>query len=117
MNEFGKKIQQLRRDALLSQRALAERVGLNFTYISKIESGEMPPPSEDKIRELATALEGDEDELFMLARRVPTDLAELTFRPAVPQLLRATRDMTDAQVEQVLDWAKKLQDKANQEKK
>ena len=37
--KFGRTIQERRRAKGLGQRALAERVGVSFTYISKIENG------------------------------------------------------------------------------
>ena len=54
---FGEKIRSLRRDHKLSQRGLAERVGLNFTYLSKIENGRLDfagYPSEETILKLDT---------------------------------------------------------------
>ena len=50
------------RNAQLSQRDLAERVGVDFTYLSKIENGRVEPHSEAVLknvsRELAEALAG-----------------------------------------------------------
>ena len=59
---FGEKIRSLRRDNKLSQRDLAGRVGLNFTYLSKIENGKLDFagfPSEETILKLAEALDAD----------------------------------------------------------
>ena len=58
----------------LSQRALGERVGVSFTYISKVENGKLDfgdYPSEDLIRRLAAALDADEEELLLLAEKIP----------------------------------------------
>lgn len=45
--EFGARLRELRKQASLSQRELADKVGVNFTYLSKIESGVMPPPQRE----------------------------------------------------------------------
>jgi len=65
-NDFGrflrKKREQLREeDPAFSVRQVAERVGLEPSYLSKIERGEEAPPSEEKIRALAEDLEEDPD--------------------------------------------------------
>lgn len=79
MNEhspFGKRIQELRRDKNLSQRDLAKKADMDYTYLSKIENGRMPPPKEDVIKRLTDALGGDLDELLVLAGKTPASLGE-----------------------------------------
>ena len=70
---FGERIKALRGERGLSQRALAEKVGLDFTYLSKIENDRLEhTPSIKTILDLARALEVDELELLDLARKVPS---------------------------------------------
>jgi HTH-type transcriptional regulator, competence development regulator len=72
--KFGQKIRALRKAKHLGQRELAERVGVSFTYISKIENGRLDfgeVPSEDLIVKLAEALGTDTDELLLLGQKVP----------------------------------------------
>lgn len=74
---FGEKLRSLRREKKLSQRDLAERVGLNFTYLSKIENGKLDFagfPSEGTILKLAEALAADPDELLLLAEKIPESI-------------------------------------------
>lgn len=71
---FGKRIKDLRIKAGLNQRSLADMVGINFTYLSKIENGVMPPPGEEVIIRLAGILNADIDELLTLAGKVPSDI-------------------------------------------
>ena len=65
--EFPERLRTLRREARLSQRELAERVSVDFTYLSKIENARVEPPSEAVLksiaRELSRELELDETEL------------------------------------------------------
>lgn len=89
--EFGARLRELRKQASLSQRELANRVGVNFTYLSKIESGVMPPPSEKVILRLAEALNADKDELLTLAGKIPADVAQILKNREALQFLRSGR--------------------------
>ena len=83
---FGEKIKELRKKRNLSQRELAERVekrllnegkrGFDFTYLSKIENGVLPPPSVQAIMQLAEELEADSDELLALAGKISPDVGK-----------------------------------------
>jgi HTH-type transcriptional regulator, competence development regulator len=87
--KFGVKLRELRKQVGMTQRELAERVNIDFTYLSKIENGVMPPPSEKVILQLAEALNADKDELIILAGRVPSDIAEVLKNGETLQFLRA----------------------------
>ena len=72
--EFGQKLKELRLEKRLSQRGLAEKVGKDFTYLSKIENGKMSPPSRETIIRIAKELETDAeklDDLLILAKKKP----------------------------------------------
>jgi len=58
-------------------------------YLSKIENGVMPPPSEKVILRLAEALNIDKDELIALAGKVPSDIAKLLSNQEALQFLRS----------------------------
>ena len=75
--EFGERLRKLRKEASLSQSQLADKVGVSFTYLSKIESGAKPPPVEKVILRLAEVLDADSDELIALAGKVPSDIIEM----------------------------------------
>ena len=59
----------------MTQRALAEEVGVGAPHISKIEAGR-DIPSDELLRKFAEALDCDFDELLLVARRMPADLME-----------------------------------------
>jgi transcriptional regulator with XRE-family HTH domain len=84
---FGERIRQLRLQRQLGQRALARRVGVSFTYISKIENEKLDfgdYPSEKLILKLAHSLGADEEELLLLARKIPARIRKRVLeRPAV----------------------------------
>ncbi|MCL4552019.1 MAG: helix-turn-helix domain-containing protein [Candidatus Marsarchaeota archaeon] len=50
---FGRKLKELRLRADLTQTELAEAVGVDYTYLSKIENDRVEPPSEKVILKLA----------------------------------------------------------------
>jgi HTH-type transcriptional regulator, competence development regulator len=85
---FGKRLRELRKDRGLSQRGLADRAGIDFTYLSKIENGRMEPPSEEVIRCVAEELGADADELIVLADKFPSDLAQQLKTPERVKALR-----------------------------
>ena len=87
--KFGARLKELREQAGLSQRELADKVGVNFTYLSKIESGVMPPPSERVILRLAEVFGADRDELMTLAGKIPSDIAQMLKRRENWQFLRS----------------------------
>lgn len=104
METFGERIKRARRELKLTQRGLANRIGVNFTYLSKIENGEMPAPSEEKIFGLAENLQIDADELFSLARRLPGELVDLATTPHMPTILRAAKDLSNQERKEMLEW-------------
>jgi len=105
---FGQHIRGLRRARSLSQRALADRIGVTFTYISKIENDKLDfgdYPSEELILRLADALEANEDELLILAEKIPARLRQRFMeRPdAFLALCELSDEQLDCLVEQVFD--------------
>lgn len=68
---FGEKVKELRKRHRITQRDLAEKLGINFTYVSKIENDKLEaPPSEDLIRRLAEILHSDPEILLDLAGKL-----------------------------------------------
>ena len=79
---FGERLRELRKLRHITQRDLAERTGVDYTYVSHIERGKTPPPSAATIHRMAEVLEADEDELMVLAGKVPPE----TYRAIAAQL-------------------------------
>ena len=80
--KFGKYIRKQReakkqKDWSFSVRQVAQRINVEPAYLSKIERGDFPPPSEDKIRSLARELNEDPDVLLALGGKVSSDLLEI----------------------------------------
>lgn len=73
---FGARIQQLRRDHGMTQRQVAAELGIDFTYLSKLENDRGEPPGEETVRGLAKLFSVDAEELLAKAGKVPTELRE-----------------------------------------
>ncbi len=98
MQTFGQRVRELRRAKSLGQRALAAKVGVSFTYISRVETESLdfgPYPSEQLILKLAEALDADEDELLLLAKKIPEAIRQRVLeRPDAFRKLAALDDET-----------------------
>lgn len=100
---FGERLRELRKAKNLSQRALADKVDINFTYLSKVESEKLDfaqYPSEELIRKLAKALEADVDELLLLAKKIPPDIRERVIER--PDAFRKIASLDDETLDAVL---------------
>ncbi len=84
-------------DRSYSLRKVAQRVGIEPGYLSKIERGDVPPPSEATIRRLAQELQEDPDLLLAMAGKVSRDLQDIVLRrpQLFAELLRQLRDAPD----------------------
>ena len=84
-------------DARFSVRQVGVLIGIEPSYLSKIEREELPPPGEDTIRALAGVLGEDDDVLLAMAGKVSKDLQEvIRKRPKVfAELIRQLKDAPD----------------------
>jgi HTH-type transcriptional regulator, competence development regulator len=101
---FGERIRQLRKEKNLSQRDLAMKVKVNFTYISKIENEKLDfgdYPSEELIRKLAKSLGTDADELLILAQKVPEAIRKRIIER--PDVFRKLAKMDDESLDKLLE--------------
>lgn len=82
---------------VMSLRAMASKVDLEPSYLSKIERDIEPPPSEQTIIRIADALDEDPDVLLAMAGKVSADLrAIICKRPQLfSSLLRQLKSMPD----------------------
>lgn len=82
--EIGTKLREIRKNKGMGIKPLGKKTGVNYSYLSRIESGQVQP-SEDVIRKLAKALGHDEAELMLLTDRVPP-----AWRPIIRRASRET---------------------------
>lgn len=66
---FGERLRSLRRQRKLKQKDVAERVPMSAGHLSRLETGDYGPPSDEVIERLADVLEADVSELLRIAGR------------------------------------------------
>jgi transcriptional regulator with XRE-family HTH domain len=98
---LGATIRKLRKEQHLTQAQLAQEIGVDESYISKIETGRLNyTPSQETLRLLAQALKVDPLQLLALAEKTPDEL-----RPAAES--HTAREFFELMREQQLsneDW-------------
>ena len=117
MTHFGQEVRQTRErlrreDPRFSLRQVAQRIGVEPAYLSKIERGEVPPPSEATTVKLAKELGEDPDVLLAMAGKVSSDLQEvIRKRPKLfADLIRQLKEAPDHAILKVVrevrdgDW-------------
>lgn len=101
-NPFGSYLRERRlalraEDRAFSLRQVARAIGVEPSYLSKVERGEQAPPSEDKVKALARVLGEDPDLLLAMAGKVSSDLLRvIRRRPRLfAQLIRQLDEQPD----------------------
>ncbi len=100
--DFGNYVRQLREqrravNRRYSVRQTAHRIGVEPAYLSKIERGDVSPPSEETIRRLAADLGEDSDFLLALAGKVSSDIREIVMKRPIlfAEIIRGLSDVPD----------------------
>ena len=92
---FGQTLKEIRRSKDITQRQLATAVGVDFSYISKIENDRMPPPAADTIVKICEVLDVPPDALLAMTGKMPTQIKEaISEKPAAQEFLREAQNMT-----------------------
>jgi len=110
---FGQKLRALRRAANVTQRELAKRVGVNFSYISKLENDRLPPPAADTIVKICKALGVPPDELLAATGKIPSQIQQsISSSPAAIRFLRSAQAMklSEAEWKQLSEQLKRLRE-------
>ena len=89
--------QRRQSDPQFSLRKVAQRIGVQPSYLSKVERGSEGSPSEETLRRLAEDLNEDADILLALGGKISTDLASIIRkRPKLfAELIRDLKDIPD----------------------
>jgi HTH-type transcriptional regulator, competence development regulator len=92
-----KRLQLLEKDKSYSLRQVAQRIGIQPSYLSKIERGEQSHLSEEKIVALAKDLKEDPDVLLALNGKISEDIRTIIRkRPQLfARLIRELKNMPD----------------------
>ena len=102
MTRFGEAATAIRQrlretDRRYSLRQVARRIGVEPSYLSKVERGQVAPPSEATTVRLAKELGQDPDVFLAMAGKVSRDLQDIICkRPALfAELIRQLKDAPD----------------------
>lgn len=100
---FGERVRELRQRKAWTLRDLAGKVGVGSTYLSRVENERLnygDYPSDALIHRLAAALEADEEELLVLAKRVPAPVKKRFLQR--PDAFRAFAACDDATLDKLM---------------
>jgi transcriptional regulator with XRE-family HTH domain len=114
VSSFGEHVRERReeqraRDPSMSVRQVAARIGVQPSYLSKVERGEVAPPSETTILALADVLGEDPDVLLAMAGKVSTDLQEV-IRRRPREFAELIRQLKDAPEHALLRVVREVRD-------
>lgn len=101
--QFSQRVRELREQRGLTQKELAELLEVSPSYVNKVERERLhfgDYPSAKFIHRLAEELEADEDELLLLADKVP-DAIRQRIRER-PDVFNAVAELDDKAMDQLL---------------
>ncbi len=104
--QFGPRVRELRMQHGLTQKQLADRLGVSMSYICKVETERLhfgDYPSAKFIHKLAAALKADEDELLLLADKVPAAIQQRIRQR--PEAFRKFAALDDRVMDRILETA------------
>lgn len=105
--QFGKRVRQLREARGLTQKELAEHLEVSPSYVNKVERERLhfgDYPSAKFIHKLAGELHADEDELLLLADKVPEEIRKRIRER--PEAFRKFAALDDRTIDRLLKQAK-----------
>ena len=99
-------------DRNFSLRQVAKRIGVEPSYLSKLERGDYAPLSEEKLVLLAKELDEDPDVVMAMCGKISNELQKIILeRPKLfAELIRSAKSMPDAAVIRIVrevrdgDW-------------
>ncbi len=109
---FGERVRELRKAKGLTLRQLAPKVGVGYTYLSRVETGKMTCgdyPSEILIGRLAATLGAEEDELLFLAEKIPAHIRKRVLEQ--PEAFSRFAALDDEVMNQILDQVPRSQER------
>ena len=93
----------------MSVRQVAGRIGVEPSYLSKVERAEVPPPSESTVLALAQVLGDDPDVLLAMAGKVSSELQEV-IRRRPREFAELIRQLKDAPEHALLRVVREVRD-------
>ncbi len=92
----------------ISLNQLAKRGGISGAFLSRILSRERSLPSDKAILRIARILDVEPERLLIEAGRVSEELRSTLGRPLMPALLRATGELSETDMQNVINAAEAI---------
>jgi len=111
MTDFGQRVRELRSAQSISVRAAAHQAGISPAYLSRIESGKIPPPTSSVIKALAEVLGVEPSVLFELSPAMDPDIKALMERSrGTVELLNiiASHDLDEEQIDRIIRFVRQF---------
>lgn len=114
---FGQVLRERRTEKGFTLRRFADLMDISPTYLSQVEQGNVDPPTAERVKKMAEALDVNPDEWIALADRVPDDLPGIIKKQptAMPDLLREASGLTIEQLRKLQEQARKMKKKSKPE--
>lgn len=91
---FGQVLRHFRQKAGITQRELARRIGVDFSYISKLENDRLPPPAADTIVTICQTVGQSPVQLLALRGKIPSEVEEaIATNPSAQEFLKEAQLM------------------------
>jgi transcriptional regulator with XRE-family HTH domain len=91
---FGRLLRDSRRNAGITQRELAERAGVDFSYVSKLENDRLPAPAADTVVRFCEIIGVPAERLLALSRKIPSDVQDsISSSAGAQEFLRTAREL------------------------
>jgi len=111
---FGETLQRIRRKKRKTQREVADAIGMDYGYFSRIENDLLDyTPTRDTVNRMAKALECDEEELMEMlieAKRIDEEIENVAklahTRPELRELFRTAAQLSPDRVRQLIEGAR-----------
>jgi HTH-type transcriptional regulator, competence development regulator len=108
-----------RKESGMSLQQLADKIGVSFTYVAKIEREEQPPPTEKRLHRIAKVLRRSKNEVWNAAGRLPSNVIQMAQRQPsrYAKLVRGTQNLSPQELDRVIKRALAEVQKILREKK
>lgn len=108
---FGKVLQKIRRSKGMTQREVAKKIDMDFSYFSRLENDRFESkPTRETIDKIADALECNEserDELMAAAGRITEEVERAANKS--PEMIKLFRSAIQLPPEKIAHYAKKME--------
>ena len=105
---FSRRLKERATELGLSFRQVAQKAGIDPSFMTRIVATDRNPPSDENIERLARALEMPKEELYVYAGRIPSGVKD-SVRRVLPAFFRIAEPLSEDQLQKLLDFVGQMQ--------